>query len=158
MYSEGDFGSGSEPSANLIAISHVPATDRYNSDDEAVGTSRATALSLSSAATPQRNTLVSSRYFMPSSWLFSRPFSFVLRIDQANPRARARQNPLGRSVARKNPQDPRRLLLRHGNQAGHRNPAVGDGNFLAGGHPAQQPRKLRFRFVRVHFFHAIMLD
>src|SRR6266403_4055636 len=106
MYSEGEFVSGSEPSANLIAISHVPATDRYNSDDEAVSTSRATALSLSSAATPQRNTLVSSRYFMPSSWLFSRPFSFVLRIDQANPRVRARQNPLGRSVAREESPGP----------------------------------------------------
>src|SRR6266480_2692110 len=100
MYSEGAFASGSEPRANLIAISHVPATDRYNSDDAAVSTSCAMALSLSSAARPQRNTLVLSRYFIPSSWPFSRAFSFVLRIDQASPRARAHQNPPGRSAAR----------------------------------------------------------
>src|SRR6266403_5663715 len=106
MYSEGEFGSGSEPSANLIAISHAPATDRYNSDDEAVSTFLATALSLSSAAMPQRNTLVSSRYLMPFSWLFSRAFSFVLRVDQASPRARARQNPLGRSAAREESPEP----------------------------------------------------
>src|SRR5216683_4013271 len=106
MYSEGAFGSGSEPRANLIAISHVPATDRYKSDDAAVSTSCAMALSLSSAATPQRNTLVSSRYFMPSSWLFSRAFSFVLRIDQASPRAKAHQNPLGRSAAREESPGP----------------------------------------------------
>src|SRR5712691_6925821 len=93
MYSEGAFGSGSEPSANLIAISHVPATDKYSSDDGAVSTSCALGLSLSSAATPQRNTLVSSRYFMLSSWFFSRAFSLALRKDQAGHQGAARQNP-----------------------------------------------------------------
>src|SRR5258708_11496448 len=93
MYSDGAFGIGNEPSANLIAISHEPATDRYSSDDGAVSTSCALKLSLSSAATAKRNTLVSSRYFMPFSWFFSRAFSLALRKDQAGHRREARQNP-----------------------------------------------------------------
>src|SRR5260370_13168578 len=94
MYSEGAFGSGRAPSANLMATSHDPTAEKYNSDDDDVSTSCAVGLSLCSATTPQRKTLVSSRNFMPSVWLFSRASVFVLRIDQASHPAGARQNHL----------------------------------------------------------------
>src|ERR1700674_423785 len=100
MNSEGTFGRGSEPSANLMAISQEPAAEKYNSDDEDVRISCARGLSLCSADRPQRNTFVSSKNFMRSSWHFWSAFSFGLRIARVRPRVTARQNHPGRSSAR----------------------------------------------------------
>src|ERR1700737_228997 len=99
MNSEGAFGRGSEPRANLIAISQELAAERYNSAEGEVRRSLALRLSLCSAARLQRKTLVSSRHFMRSAWLSWSAFSSGLRIARARPRATARQNPPGRSAA-----------------------------------------------------------
>src|SRR5216684_1773529 len=100
MNSEGAFGRGSEPRANLMAISQELAAERYNSAEEEVRRSLALRLSLCSAARLQRKTLVSSRYCIGASWLSRSAFSSGLRIDRARPRATANQNPRGRSAAR----------------------------------------------------------
>jgi len=89
-------------------------------------------LSLCSAARLQRKTLVSSRHFMRSSWLFRSASSFGLRIALARPRATASQNPRDAQLPAKNSQNTLRLLWRHGDQAGHRDPAVRNRYFLAG--------------------------
>src|SRR5216684_3492936 len=99
MNSEGAFGRGSEPSANLMAISQELAAERYNSAEGDVRRSLALRLSLCSAARPQRKTLVSSRHFIGASWLSRSAFSSGLRITRARPRATARQNPPGCSAA-----------------------------------------------------------
>src|SRR5712664_3149586 len=100
MNSEGAFGRGSEPRANLMAISQELAAERYNSAEEEVRRSLALGLSLCSAARLQRKTLVSSRHFIGASWLSRSAFSSGLRIAGAWPRATARQNPPGRSARR----------------------------------------------------------
>src|SRR5260370_6052706 len=105
MYSEGAFGSGSEPSANLMAISHEPAAEKYNSDEEAFSISCALELSLCSADRPQRKTFVSSRHFTRSSWLSRGAFSCGLRTDRAGRRAKERQNHPGCCTAREEYQD-----------------------------------------------------
>src|SRR5260370_8926213 len=107
MNSEGTFGRGSEPRANLMAISQELAAERYNSAEEEVRRSLALGLSLCSAARPQRKTLVSSRHFIGASWLSRSAFSSALRIAGAWPRATARQNPPGRPAPpQKLPQHP----------------------------------------------------
>src|SRR6267143_2153910 len=95
MNSDGVFGSGSKPSANLMAISQELTADKYISDEEDVSISCARKLSFSSPDRPQRNTLVSSKNFMCSSWVFGSAFSFGPRIDRASRAAEARQNHLG---------------------------------------------------------------
>src|SRR5260370_16928844 len=93
MNSEGAFGRGSEPRANLMAISQELAAERYNSAEEEVRRSLALGLSLCSAARLQSNTLVSSRHFFCDSWLSRRAFSSGLLIARPLPRATTRTNP-----------------------------------------------------------------
>src|SRR5580658_6453331 len=96
---EGGMGRGSEPSANLMAISQELAAERYSSVVAADSRSCAVEFSLCSAPKLQRKTLVSSKYFI---FCFSAP-SFCLRRLPEDTRAREHRNPLGLSSA------PRRL-------------------------------------------------
>src|SRR6267154_2359033 len=92
MYSEGAFGRGSEPSANLKAISHEPTAEKYSSDVEDLSISCAAGLSLYSSDRAQRNTLVSSKNFMRSFLFFGSASSCGLRTNRVVHRAKVRQN------------------------------------------------------------------